>query len=59
MGNLMKVYLRNSKTGKVMSQEEWQHSLSEWEDEGGTSAPSDEFIEVVKDEQGNWIDKES
>ncbi|NTZ44158.1 hypothetical protein FCM30_00010 [Lelliottia aquatilis] len=53
----MTVYLRSSITGKVLTQKEWQHSLNEWEDEGGASAQVDEFIEVVKDQEGNWIEK--
>ncbi|MCL6721604.1 hypothetical protein M8R21_39400 [Klebsiella sp. T2.Ur] len=53
----MTVYLRSSVTGKILTQEEWQHSLNEWEDEGGTAAPADEFIEVVKDSAGNWVEK--
>lgn len=31
----MTIYLRSSITGKVLTQEEWQHSLNEWDDEGG------------------------
>ncbi|UJD97029.1 hypothetical protein FS593_22255 (plasmid) [Lelliottia amnigena] len=53
----MTVYLRSSITGKVLTQKEWQHSINEWDDEGGASDPADEFIEVVKDEEGNWIEK--
>lgn len=55
----MTIYLRSSITGKVLTQKEWQHSLNEWDDEGGASDPVDEFIEVVKDEEGNWIEKNS
>ncbi|EMM5415335.1 hypothetical protein [Citrobacter farmeri] len=53
------IYLRSSVTGKILTQEEWQQSLSEWEDEGGSPAPADELIEVVKDGEGNWIEKNS
>ncbi|MEQ6281197.1 hypothetical protein [Kluyvera huaxiensis] len=53
----MTIFLRSSKTGKVLTQEEWLNSLNEWEDEGGTLADADEFIEVVKDELGNWVEK--
>lgn len=53
----MTVYLRSSVTGKVLTQEEWQHSFNEWEDEGGSPYPAEEFIEVVKDSNGNWVEK--
>ncbi|HAT8002647.1 hypothetical protein EVY06_22880 [Citrobacter koseri] len=53
----MTIYLRSSVTGKVLTQEEWQQSLSEWEDEGGSPSPTEEFIEVVKDSKGNWVEK--
>lgn len=53
------IYLRNSVTGKVMTQEEWQQSLSEWEDEGGSPSPTGEFVEVVRDSNGNWVEKKN
>jgi hypothetical protein len=41
-------YLMNPHTGTVQTEEEWQ-------DEGYTQENS-ELIEVVKDENGDWID---
>ncbi len=49
----MNIHLRSTKTGKVMTQEEWLHSLNEWEDEGGAPGHADEFIEVYKNDEGN------
>ena len=53
----MPVYLRNRISGKVLTQEEWQHSENEWEDEGGSSEPDSLFVEVVKDKEGSWVEK--
>ena len=47
----MNIHLRSTKTGKVMTQEEWLHSLNEWEDEGGAPGHADEFIEVYKNDE--------
>lgn len=55
----MTVFLRSTVTGKVVTQDEWLHSLNEWEDEGGSSSPVDEFTEVVKNAEGNWVEKNS
>lgn len=53
----MTVFLRSTVTGKIVTQDEWLHSLNEWEDEGGSYSHADEFIEVVKDKKGDWVVK--
>ncbi|MDM3380774.1 hypothetical protein OGV43_13345 [Citrobacter sp. Cb003] len=40
-----------------MTQDEWLHSLNEWEGEGGSYSHADEFIEVVQDGKGDWVVK--
>lgn len=53
----MTVFLRSTVTGKIVTQDEYLHSLNEWEDEGGSYSHADEFIEVVQDGKGDWVVK--
>lgn len=53
----MTVFLRSIVTGKIVTQDEWLHSLNEWEGEGGSYSHADEFIEVVQDGKGDWVVK--
>ena len=42
----MTVFLRSTVTGKIVTQDEWLHSLNEWEDEGGSYYHVDEFVNI-------------
>ena len=56
---IMPTFLINPSTGSVDTKENWVSEISNWEkNKDGNDAQSqfDSLVEVVKDENGDWIE---